>query len=394
MATNHPNAAPPTAVAIPTPTLKKEYLDMIPEYSGEPTLLNRFISICDKLDAKFFVKSNPADFQNEYLYSTIIAKIKSPALDLVTSSNSYAWPEVRQVLLNSYMDKRDCFTLNLEMAELKQETGESPFSFFERIQKLLNLQISYFRNKEIDPASKVMCEYVNKLALRVLLRGLREPLGSLMRTKNPDSLDNALHMLSNDFQFKISYYPENTNLKKTMHPQNQHKHQLNPPMQYYPQRNQSFYQNQNPKYQNFQNKNQFNNNSQYSGTMYRGQQNFSNNQPKPQHFNSNNQPRTQGFNNNQPRPQNNYQPTPMSISSINNRPQKRPRLYQLTGRPIEETQTNDFDNNFNDDPQNELENQFEQLNFENRNETFYETNESTETDPFLEEMSLERNFQL
>lgn len=158
-----------------TPVLKKEYLDMIPDFSGEPTLLNRFVSVCDKLVAKFYVAANPEDFQNEYLFSTILTKIKSPALELVTSANSYGWPDVRKVLVSSYLDKRDCFTLNLEMAELKQESSETPFNFYERIQKLLNLQVAFFINKE--PASSViLCEYAKKLALRVLLRGLHEPI--------------------------------------------------------------------------------------------------------------------------------------------------------------------------------------------------------------------------
>lgn len=44
-------------------------------------------------------------------------------------------------------------------------------------------------------------EFSRKLALRVFLKGLREPIGSLMRTKNPLDLNSALNMLTNDFQF-------------------------------------------------------------------------------------------------------------------------------------------------------------------------------------------------
>ena len=44
-----------------------------------------------------------------------------------------------------------------------------------------------------------LATYHRKLALKVLLRRLKDPIGSLMRTKNPSDLNTALHMLTNDF---------------------------------------------------------------------------------------------------------------------------------------------------------------------------------------------------
>jgi hypothetical protein len=308
-----------------TPILKKEYLDMIPDFCGEPTLLNRFVTICDKIVAKFFVTANTEDFQNEYLYSSILAKIKGPALDIVTSSNSYAWPDVRQVLLTSYLDKRDCFTLNIEMAEMKQEIGESPFVFYERIQKILNLQISYFINKEAK-ASGVLCEYAQKLALRVLLRGLHEPIGSLMRTKNPSTLGEALSMLTNDFQFKtakVTNLSQNNKNQFNLRPYyafNQQFQKPNPPQQF-----------KNYPIQTF--------NPQLQRPMFvRNQNGFQN----PQFRTQPNQNLNGNMNFNQPRSQNPNQPTPMSISTRNSGPpRKNPKLYQMTGQNTETSEIGD-----------------------------------------------------
>jgi hypothetical protein len=297
-----------------TPILKKEYLDMIPDFSGEPTLLNRFISICDKLVAKFYVSNNVDDFQNEYLFSTILSKIRSPAIEIVTSSNSYAWPDVRQILLTSYLDKRDCYTLNLEMSDLKQEFNETPFNFYERIQKLLNLQIAYFVNKE-STSSRVLCEYVKNLALRVLLRGLREPIGSLMRTKNPSNLGEALSMLTNDFQFKMS--KEMTPERKYVIPKYQMRFNAANPNQFQ----------QNPR--NFSPMNRlpirpFHQNPNY----FHGPQ-FQNLRPNP--FNQ--------LNPIHPRPIQTQKEEPMSISTRNSPPRKNPRLYQMTGQTVDSNST-------------------------------------------------------
>lgn len=298
-----------------TPTLKKEYLDMIPEYNGEPTMLSRFISICDKVVAKFFVVENPDDFQNEYLFSSILSKLKGQALEVVVNSNTYSWTEVRKILLATYLDRRDCFTLNLEMSELKQENQESPFKFYERINKLLNLQIAFFTNHE-NSARDVLCTYVRKLALRVLLRGLQEPLGSLMRTKDPNSLEEALNMLTNDFQFKNNKLFQNNN-----------KPIVNKPMQIQKPVQNRFFQKQSS-YQPFQ-----------SSTYH---QNFQN-----PHFNKPSQSRQQFFNN-QPKinvNQKPYKPTPMSISTKQtDNTVRNTKMYQITGKPAEEEFIEDLPN--------------------------------------------------
>lgn len=277
-----------------TPTLKKEYLDMIPEFNGEPTMLNRFITICDKIVNKFFVTSNVEDFQNEYLFSSILAKLKGQALDIVVNSNTYAWNDVKQILIASYLDKRDCFTLNLEMAELKQENGESPFKFYEKVQKLLNLQIAFFVNKE--PAAKdVLCTYARQLALRVMLRGLQEPLGSLMRTKNPKTLEEALNMLTNDFQFK------NNKFFQTSRPNIPQKPQYMPIRK--PMPNHQFHQH-NPNYL---------------------------------HRQPHNQPQRHIVPNSIQRTNQTYQPTPMSISTRQTgNTVRQNKLYHMVGKPIDE----------------------------------------------------------
>lgn len=317
-----------------TPVLKKEYLDMIPEFSGEPTMLNRFISICDKIVTKFYVSANPDDFQNEYLLSTILTKLKGAALELVVSSNSYSWLDVRKTLLSCYLDKRDCYTLNLEMSELKQQAGETPFAFYEKIQKLLNLQIAYFVNKE-PGAQGVMCSYVQNLALRVLLRGLHEPLGSLMRTKNPTSLGEALNMLTNDFQFKNNKMMTYSN-KQNVVPKGQNNFVKRPFNATFNQNPRPMYQQPNPYYKP---------SPTTFGQLQRGQ------------FNNNNNSRPQ-VNQKQP-----YQPTPMSTSTRQSDgiSRQNPKLYQMTGRsmennddytmyqtPIQENPS--YDETFPDDP--------------------------------------------
>lgn len=184
------------------PILKREYLDMVPEFDGKQiSTLNRFIEIADKLILKFYNYADSSDFQNEYLISSLRAKLKGPAADVVNNTNVTYWEDIKTALKAGFADKRDIYSLTIEMSQTRQ-TNETPFAYYNRIQKLLHLQISYL-NCELPLQAPVLSEHYKNLALRILLRGLREPLGSLMRTKNPRTLAEALGMLTNDFQFSL-----------------------------------------------------------------------------------------------------------------------------------------------------------------------------------------------
>lgn len=328
-----------------TPVLKKEYLDMVPEFSGEPTELNRFINICDKLVTKFYVAANPEDFQNDYLFSTILNKIKGAALEVVVSSNSYNWIDVRSILLTGYLDKRDSLTLNLEMAQMKQEPNETPFVFYQRIQKLLSLQTAYFVNKE-PSKSPILCEYVNKLALRVLLRGLHEPLGSLMRTKNPSTLAEALNMLTNDFQFKTrSSTNTNQSFSKTQavhrHPNN---FNVRPHFNNFP--------GQTPRTP-FPNSSSFQQPNQYPVR-------YPNNFVPPLRQNQFQRPIQPNNSSPKPQPMQNrpYLPTPMSVSTTRTEvPKGNAKLYQMTGHNL--------DNNLSESQSTSDDNSQDNVNLEN-----------------------------
>ncbi|KAI5707738.1 myb-like protein P [Diaphorina citri] len=180
------------------PELKSEYLKMVPEFSGEPELLPRFLSICEKLVMKFYNVTNLNDFQNDYLMDSIIAKIKGDAQRNISSCVISSWNDLKNALINTYADKRDVHTLVIEMCALKQ-TSESAFEFFNKIQKMINLQTSYVVNHN-TPGAEYIKKFILDLGLRTFLRGLKEPLGSLMRTKNPKDLNDALNILTNDFQ--------------------------------------------------------------------------------------------------------------------------------------------------------------------------------------------------
>lgn len=66
------------------PRLRKEYLDMVPEFQGDKELLSHLIEICDFILTKFYNTVDINDFQNLYLYPLFNLKLrlKRPKIQL------------------------------------------------------------------------------------------------------------------------------------------------------------------------------------------------------------------------------------------------------------------------------------------------------------------------
>lgn len=176
---------------------RKEHFDLIPQFDGSPQRLHFFLEVTQRLYDKFYNELAPDSFENFTLISGIKSKIISPAADHVISADSF--DEIKNALLNAYTDKRDHFTLVIELVNLRQSEGETAFKFHEKVLKISNLIAAYLENHNV-PHANILLENYKKLALRCFLLHLKEPLGSLMRTRQPDDLSTALSWLTNDYQ--------------------------------------------------------------------------------------------------------------------------------------------------------------------------------------------------
>lgn len=337
-----------------TPTLKPEFISMIPEFKGEAELLPRFLEICEKLVNRFYNAANVDDFQNEYLMSSIRSKIKGDAALNLSSCVVKNWFDLKTNLLHAYSDKRDSYTLCLELSNLKQNPIESPFDFYNKIQKNLNLQISYLLTHCQADEATILSNYFNNYALRILLKGLRDPLGSLMRTKNPKDLNEALNMLTNDFQIEThsSQKPNQTNPRFNQKPQNSNFKAYN--------------QNSNYKQANFK-PTQYNQNfnKQNSNNNFSRQNNYQNTQKS--NFNTQNYAQKRTFSNvtnnqNNPNPFKKSAPTQMSACTINSQnPVHGAHLNNIDFEPQNENldydENLDFEQNvYDQDNDNDFEN--------------------------------------
>lgn len=180
------------------PNFKVEYLQMIPEFTGNQALLTEFITNSEDLIAQFYVPQDPDCFSNKFLLKSIKTKIKGDAAKNISSYSVLTWDDLKNALLASYSDKRDLQTLKIEMCNMKQGNLK-PLEFYSNIQNSMNLQISFINIHFQEPSKTVLTDDSQKLALRVFLKHLNNPLGDYLSTRKPNSLSEALHILTNDF---------------------------------------------------------------------------------------------------------------------------------------------------------------------------------------------------
>ena len=84
---------------------KDKFLAMVPEFTGQPETLSRFLKVSDQLINKFFNRDDPDHFDNTYLIHSIVSKIKGDASAKLANHPLENWEEVKKALKNLYQTK-------------------------------------------------------------------------------------------------------------------------------------------------------------------------------------------------------------------------------------------------------------------------------------------------
>jgi len=201
-------------------SFKMEYMKVLPEFTGEQSSLADFIGICESLISKFYDPLRPDDFNNFLLVTSIKNKIKGDAAKALSSYTFTTWLSLKEALLATYADKRDLETLTIELCNLRQNKLR-PLEFFSKVQENLNYQISFIRNKIDESKKNVLVEQSQKLALRIFLKHLNNPLGEYLSTRKPSTLNEAMYILTNDYNINTGQ-DENVNRARPLVKYSQH----------------------------------------------------------------------------------------------------------------------------------------------------------------------------
>lgn len=229
-------------------------LTEIPTYDGNTSTLSEFIRSVEVILNQFLVPGQPNAYVNKFLLSSVRNKLKGNALEVIAGYEYDTWLDLKTTLISNFGDQRSELNLTIDLAKTRQNSKESPIEFYNRIRTLLatfNSKIS-LGNEDIAIKNYKLTNTKN-LALRAYLSGLNEPFGSLLRGRNPDSLESAVSIIRDELDIRYSQNTSKNHFNPPIHNQN-----LNPnnsrhnPQNLYTPRFNNFVPNNYTPFQNYQ----------------------------------------------------------------------------------------------------------------------------------------------
>lgn len=282
-------------------------LKVVPDYDGNVNSLFRFLKTANSIIQQYYDFNNAENFQNVIVINGILGKLHGKALEVIDVNSANTWERIREVLIENFCDQRDENALNRDLVNLHQ-MNESPQQFYDRCFNLLTTLINYI-NIHNDDETVIQCkrDFFTTQTLKTFLAGLREPLGSTIRSMRPQSLPEALQYIKEEANImylqKRNQSHQNSNQRPNNQGQSSKQNMQRLPPNWYQNRNNNAFFNPNQQVQPYYNRNP----------------NFG--QVRP---NFNQQNKFNNFNQNPRIPQ--PRPTPMSgVSSANGVP-NRPRF--------------------------------------------------------------------
>lgn len=187
--------------------LLKLHVDTIPYYNGDSHTLKIFISSCDYLFATY-VNNNDAQLKT-YLLRVVIGKLTDRAQILIGTRNELTtWTLIKAALRQSFGDQRNLDCLEQDLITLQPFRGESPLEFGKRIQiarSRLASKISSISDTVMPQATKVVyLRQYDQVALKTFIRGLSGNMQSIVRLRNPDSLEMAMNFVTEEENFRYT----------------------------------------------------------------------------------------------------------------------------------------------------------------------------------------------
>lgn len=163
----------------------------LPKFDGNSRLLNEFINNVEEI--LLYIRGTDNSPYGQILLRAIRNKIEGQANEILNMyGTALNWDEIKTNLILHYADKRTETSLIRDLHNTMQlnKTVEGFYSEIVELQSALcNNILLHEPNSNVVKAKK---ELYADMCLNSFLSGLKEPLGSRIRTMRPDSLATAL----------------------------------------------------------------------------------------------------------------------------------------------------------------------------------------------------------
>lgn len=168
-------------------------IKQLSEFTGNKKELTIWLDEVDQLYNTFAIKGDDdePDTMNAYYVQAIKNKIKGEArITLCANGNPNTIPEIKKVLLQHYGDRRDIAT-NLNLLFNIKKGDKSHLKFYNETKEL---ETRIKSNLQVNPLTSV--QLLEKIIITKYLDNINEPLASIIRSANPNSMEEAFQLVT------------------------------------------------------------------------------------------------------------------------------------------------------------------------------------------------------
>lgn len=181
------------------PHFDLKILDIVPKFEGDTNELAAFLEISQTLIITYWDATNVASVQNILLINGIYAKLIGRARSVYCNCISKDWDNVKKTLIAHFGDQRNESGLLMDLGNLKQSPNEPSLQFLNRVMNILNALHNYIDIHEGNAELKILKkQFYQEHGLNVLLSGLRDPQGPIIRSMKPNNLAEAQQFIITD----------------------------------------------------------------------------------------------------------------------------------------------------------------------------------------------------
>ena len=190
------------------------YLRMIPEFDGEPANVGNFLKACDLIMNQFYNAADQNLYLNHFLLNFIQTKLIGQARLVVNTKIINTWQDLRLAIVQNFTDQRDETSLLSELLTFKQKSNEDALTFSNRCRHIEQLLVSnLICNEENIQIRNLKINIYSQQTLKAFLGGLKNPLGMVVRSTSPGSIEDALKFIieeeNYDYRDKMFQKPNN-----------------------------------------------------------------------------------------------------------------------------------------------------------------------------------------
>lgn len=204
------------------------YLRTIPEFDGEPANVSTFLSACNLVMNQFYDANNANLYLNHFLLNFVQSKLTGQARAIVNTKHITCWLDLKNVIISNFSDQRDDSSLLSELLTLKQKPNEDAMSFSNRCRHIEQLLISNLSINEADENTRIIKRQIyTQQTLKAFLGGLRNPLGMVVRSTNPQTIEAALKFIISEenYEYRDSIVNKNKNQNQNQNQYNNYRNQ-------------------------------------------------------------------------------------------------------------------------------------------------------------------------